>query len=81
MKDILAELETRRAQARLGGGPRRIDAPHAKGKLPARARRSDAIRLLQVEGEELPGIEGLAAYGPIFLERHKLHPFIAAAER
>ncbi|MEO1541640.1 MAG: carboxyl transferase domain-containing protein, partial [Pseudomonadota bacterium] len=46
MKDILAELETRRAQARLGGGQRRIDAQHAKGKLTARER----IDLLLDEG-------------------------------
>ena len=30
MSDILAELENRRAQARLGGGQKRIDAQHAK---------------------------------------------------
>ncbi|MEM6726874.1 MAG: acyl-CoA carboxylase subunit beta [Pseudomonadota bacterium] len=38
MKDILQELEDRRATARLGGGQRRIDAHHAKGKLTARER-------------------------------------------
>jgi propionyl-CoA carboxylase beta chain len=38
MKDILEELEKRRAQARAGGGQRRIDAQHAKGKLTARER-------------------------------------------
>ena len=38
MKDILGELEHRRAEARLGGGQRRIDAQHAKGKLTARER-------------------------------------------
>jgi len=38
MKDILEELETRRGIARLGGGQRRIDAQHAKGKLTARER-------------------------------------------
>jgi propionyl-CoA carboxylase beta chain len=38
MKDILEELEKRRAQARAGGGTRRIDAQHAKGKLTARER-------------------------------------------
>ena len=36
--DILAELETRREVARLGGGARRISAQHAKGKLTARER-------------------------------------------
>ena len=38
MKDILAELESRREQARLGGGQKRLDAQHAKGKLSARER-------------------------------------------
>ena len=38
MQDILQQLETRRAEARLGGGQRRIDAQHAKGKLTARER-------------------------------------------
>ena len=46
MKDILEQLETRRAEARLGGGQRRIDAQHAKGKLTARER----IELLLDEG-------------------------------
>ena len=38
MTDILAELEAKRAQARLGGGQRRIETQHAKGKLTARER-------------------------------------------
>jgi propionyl-CoA carboxylase beta chain len=38
MKDILDELEERRTGARLGGGAKRIDAQHAKGKLTARER-------------------------------------------
>jgi propionyl-CoA carboxylase beta chain len=38
VKDILVELESRRAEARLGGGQKRIDAQHAKGKLTARER-------------------------------------------
>lgn len=38
MTDILQELENRRADARLGGGQKRIDAQHAKGKLTARER-------------------------------------------
>jgi propionyl-CoA carboxylase beta chain len=46
MKDILAELESRRAAARLGGGRRRIEAQHAKGKLTARER----LELLLDEG-------------------------------
>ncbi|HKL70624.1 acyl-CoA carboxylase subunit beta [Salibaculum sp.] len=38
MTDILQQLEDRREAARLGGGARRIDAQHAKGKLTARER-------------------------------------------
>ncbi|MCA6320680.1 MAG: methylmalonyl-CoA carboxyltransferase, partial [Phenylobacterium sp.] len=38
MKEILEELERRRSEARAGGGGRRIDAQHAKGKLTARER-------------------------------------------
>jgi propionyl-CoA carboxylase beta chain len=38
MKHILDELEERRATARLGGGQKRIDAQHARGKLTARER-------------------------------------------
>ncbi len=51
MKEILEELEHRREAARMGGGARRIEAQHAKGKLTARER----IELLLDEGsfEEL----------------------------
>jgi propionyl-CoA carboxylase beta chain len=38
MQDILEKLEARRAEARLGGGQKRIDAQHGKGKLTARER-------------------------------------------
>ena len=38
MREILEKLEAKRAAARLGGGQRRIDAQHAKGKLTARER-------------------------------------------
>ena len=38
MKDILDKLEARRAQARAGGGEKRIEAQHARGKLTARER-------------------------------------------
>ena len=38
MKDILEKLDQRRAEARLGGGQKRIDAQHARGKLTARER-------------------------------------------
>ncbi len=46
MKDILDQLEARRAEAKTGGGQRRIEAQHAKGKLTARER----IELLLDEG-------------------------------
>ncbi|WP_050602903.1 acyl-CoA carboxylase subunit beta [Ruegeria sp. 6PALISEP08] len=46
MKDILSELEDRRGDARLGGGQRRIDAQHSRGKLTARER----VELLLDEG-------------------------------
>ncbi|QJF50468.1 acyl-CoA carboxylase subunit beta [Roseobacter ponti] len=38
MKDILEQLEDRRGTARLGGGQKRIDAQHSRGKLTARER-------------------------------------------
>ncbi|MDO9611034.1 MAG: acyl-CoA carboxylase subunit beta [Serpentinimonas sp.] len=38
MQEILDQLEQKRAAARLGGGQKRIDAQHAKGKLTARER-------------------------------------------
>ncbi|MBX3554407.1 MAG: methylmalonyl-CoA carboxyltransferase, partial [Pseudolabrys sp.] len=38
MKDILDRLEQRRAEARAGGGDKRIEAQHKRGKLTARER-------------------------------------------
>ena len=46
MQDVNAELDKRREEASLGGGQRRIDAQHSKGKLTARER----IELLLDEG-------------------------------
>lgn len=46
MLDILEQLEAKREQARLGGGQKRIDAQHARGKLTARER----IEVLLDEG-------------------------------
>ncbi|MDT3672674.1 MAG: acyl-CoA carboxylase subunit beta [Aromatoleum sp.] len=46
MHNIIRQLDEKRAKARLGGGQRRIDAQHAKGKLTARER----IELLLDEG-------------------------------
>ena len=38
MHDILEQLEAKRELARMGGGQKRIDAQHKKGKLTARER-------------------------------------------
>ena len=46
MQDILEQLEKKRELARLGGGQKRIDAQHKKGKLTARER----IELLLDDG-------------------------------
>lgn len=46
MSIVMDELERRRAEARLGGGQKRIDAQHQKGKLTARER----IEVLLDEG-------------------------------
>src|SRR5689334_3018942 len=46
MKEIVEALEKKREHARLGGGQKRIDAQHAKGKLTERER----ITLLLDEG-------------------------------
>ena len=40
MATTIEKLETRREQARLGGGEKRIAAQHAKGRLTARERLS-----------------------------------------
>src|SRR5436305_4547485 len=38
MQEIIRQLDAKRAAARLGGGPKRIETQHAKGKLTARER-------------------------------------------
>src|SRR5262247_3628856 len=38
MKDVIEELEKRRAVARAGGGAKRVEAQHGRGKLTARER-------------------------------------------
>ena len=38
MQKIIEALDARREEARLGGGQKRIDTQHAKGKLTARER-------------------------------------------
>ncbi|MEE8188434.1 MAG: carboxyl transferase domain-containing protein, partial [Kiloniellales bacterium] len=46
MHDILRQLEEKRAAARAGGGVKRVETQHAKGKLTARER----IEILLDEG-------------------------------
>src|SRR3954470_22947337 len=46
MYDVIRQLDEKRAAARLGGGQKRIDAQHKKGKLTARER----LELLLDEG-------------------------------
>jgi len=46
MQDVLAKLEARRAEARAGGGEKRVAAQHKRGKLTARER----VELLLDEG-------------------------------
>ena len=46
MQTIIEQLEAKRAEAHMGGGQKRIDAQHAKGKLTARER----IEVLLDEG-------------------------------
>src|SRR4249920_1957638 len=46
MRDVIRQLDEKRAAARLGGGQKRIDGQHAKGKLTARER----LELLLDEG-------------------------------
>ena len=51
MQEMLNELERRRAAARLGGGTRRIEAQHAKGKLTARERIDALLADLRASAE------------------------------
>ena len=68
MHQILEELDRRRAQARAGGGQKRIDAQHAKGKLTARERLD--LLLDEDSFEEFD----------MFVE-HRSHDFGMAAQR
>jgi propionyl-CoA carboxylase beta chain len=68
VQHILEELERRRAQARAGGGQKRIDAQHAKGKLTARERLD--ILLDEASFEEFD----------MFVE-HRSHDFGMAEQR
>ncbi len=44
MQDILEQLEKKREAARQGGGAKRIEAQHKKGKLTARERIESGLR-------------------------------------
>ena len=52
MQDIIQRLDEKRAAAKLGGGQRRIDVQHEKGKLTARER----VELLLDEGSFVRGV-------------------------
>ena len=58
MLKMLEELERRRAAARLGGGLKRIEAQHAKGRLTARERELAAARAMAAEPDS--GLRALA---------------------
>ena len=51
MKDILDTLEERRAGAKLGGGGKRIEAQHARGKLTARERVESLAAEIEIAGK------------------------------
>ena len=68
MHEIIRELENQRAAARLGGGQKRIDAQHAKGKLTARERL------------EAPARPGSFEEWDMFVE-HRCHDFGMADQK
>ncbi|HEY1879957.1 MAG TPA: acyl-CoA carboxylase subunit beta [Caulobacteraceae bacterium] len=68
MQHILEELEHRRGLARAGGGPKRVESQHAKGKLTARER--VALLLDEDSFEEFD----------MFVE-HRSHDFGMATQR
>ena len=43
MQNILEQLEVKRELARMGGGKKRIDSQHKKGKLAARSERLEVL--------------------------------------
>jgi acetyl-CoA carboxylase beta subunit len=81
MQDIIHQLEQKREQARLGGGQKRIDAQHAKGKLTARERielfldpesfeewdmfKEHRCTDFGMEGNKIPGDGVVTGYGMI----------------
>jgi len=69
MHEIIQQLDKKREQARLGGGQRRIDAQHKKGKLTARER----IELLLDEESAAMGELELAIGKPVRLQTEALY--------
>jgi propionyl-CoA carboxylase beta chain len=81
MQDILRQLEEKRAAARAGGGARRVEAQHGKGKLTARERLEvlldpDSFEEWDMfvehrssdfgmEGQKIPGDGVVTGYGTI----------------
>ena len=72
MQDIIRQLEEKRERARKGGGQKRIDAQHAKGKLTARERLELLLPQMQTAMEaraklrslDLEGIEPDVVFSP-----------------
>ena len=67
MQEIIRQLEAKRVAARLGGGQKRIDAQHAKGKLTARER----IELL-LDPDSFEEWDTYAAVSQYLEDRHRL---------
>ena len=66
MSANIAEMERRRDAAKMGGGQKRIDAQHAKGKLTARERIELLLRLDDAGVSEIPEGERSPSPDPIF---------------
>ncbi len=69
MQDIIQQLEEKRRLARLGGGQRRIDAQHGKGKLTARERLELLLDAGSFEEWDMFVEHGCTDFG---MEEHKI---------
>src|SRR6267378_272225 len=69
MQQMLEKLERRRAAARQGGGQRRVEAQHAKGKLTARERIDVLLEHRSIdfgmENQKIPGDGVVTGHGTI----------------